>query len=158
MRGGRRRQSRDGTDNDADGTFDCSDSDCAASPECVDAGGDDTADDSTSGGATDARLILQRRRLRDRSDLRVPGGVHRRGHEAVAGGRSLWRGDESVTCTTRGASSYVIDGGVWSLMTSAVEADRINLYTVVQNTDSATGDGGEALEVITRVVHAAVVR
>lgn len=52
----------------------------------------------------------------------------------------------------------MIDGGVWSLMTSAVEADRINLYTVVQNTDSATGDGGEALEVITRVVHAAVVR
>ncbi len=65
---------------------------------------------------------------------------------------------DSVTCNTGGANSYSVDEGVWSLMNSAVEADVTNLFVTVQNADTVTTSDGQRIEVVTRVVHAAVVR
>ncbi|GDX79706.1 hypothetical protein LBMAG42_15170 [Deltaproteobacteria bacterium] len=65
---------------------------------------------------------------------------------------------DSVTCNTGGANSYTVDEDVWSLMNSAVEADVTNLFVTVQNASTVTTEDGQKIEVITRVVHAAVVR
>jgi len=65
---------------------------------------------------------------------------------------------DSVTCNTEGASAYTVDDDVWSLMNTAVEPDVTNLFVTVQNSDTLTTDDGQKIEVVTRVIHAAVVR
>lgn len=65
---------------------------------------------------------------------------------------------DSVTCNTGGAASYTVDDDVWSLLNTAIEPDVTNLFVTVQNSDTLTTEDGQKIEVVTRVVHAAVVR
>lgn len=65
---------------------------------------------------------------------------------------------DSVTCNTGGASTYTVDDDVWTLMNTAIEPDVTNLFVTVQNSDTLTTSDGQKIEVVTRVVHAAVVR
>jgi hypothetical protein len=65
---------------------------------------------------------------------------------------------DSVTCNTGGTNNFTVDDGVWSLMNSAIEPDVTNLFVTVQNSDTTTTEDGQRIELVTRVVHAAVVR
>lgn len=65
---------------------------------------------------------------------------------------------DSVTCNTGGASAYTVDDDVWSLLNTAIEPDVTNLFVTVQNSDTLTTEDGQKIEVVTRVVHAAVIR
>jgi len=65
---------------------------------------------------------------------------------------------DSVTCNTGGANTFTVDDDVWALMNSAIEPDVTNLYITMQNTDTVDTSDGQKIELVTRVVHAAVVR
>lgn len=65
---------------------------------------------------------------------------------------------DSVTCNTGGAHSFTVDEGVWSLMNTAVEPDVTNLFVAVENSETTTTADGQRIELVTRVIHAAVVR
>lgn len=65
---------------------------------------------------------------------------------------------DSVTCNTGGANSFTVDDQVWSLMNSAVEADVTNLFVTMQNSETVDTEDGQKIDLVTRVVHAAVVR
>lgn len=64
---------------------------------------------------------------------------------------------DSVTCNTGGASAYAVDEDVWGLMNTAIDPDVTNLYVTVQNADTLETEDGQKIEVVTRVIHAAVV-
>jgi hypothetical protein len=65
---------------------------------------------------------------------------------------------DSVTCNTGGSNIFAVDDGVWSLMNTAIEPDVTNLYVAVQNSEITTTADGQRIELVTRVIHAAVVR
>jgi hypothetical protein len=65
---------------------------------------------------------------------------------------------DSVTCNTSSTNTFTVDDGVWSLMNSAVEPDVTNLFVTVQNSEITTTADGQRIELVTRVIHAAVVR
>lgn len=65
---------------------------------------------------------------------------------------------DSVTCNTNGANTFTVDDDVWALMNSAVEPDVTNLFVTMQNSDTVDTEDGQKIELVTRVIHAAVVR
>ncbi len=65
---------------------------------------------------------------------------------------------DSVTCNTGGSNTFTVDEGVWALMNSAIEPDVTNLFVTVQNSETTTTADNQRIELVTRVIHAAVVR
>jgi hypothetical protein len=63
---------------------------------------------------------------------------------------------ESVTCAA-GGGAFTVDGTVWELFNSAMEADVTNLYIGVQRTQQAQMDDGQVIETVSRAMHVAVV-
>ncbi|HND29458.1 MAG TPA: hypothetical protein PKY30_05295 [Myxococcota bacterium] len=65
---------------------------------------------------------------------------------------------EAATCATTGDSSFDVDSDVWDLLHDAVEVDVTNVYVGMEKHDSLTAEDGQEIELITRVMHIAVIQ
>ncbi len=63
---------------------------------------------------------------------------------------------EYVTCNATGMDSFVLDEGVWSLMTENLGDVFNNVYVAFQNHSMQEMENGQKVEVATRAMHVAV--
>jgi hypothetical protein len=63
---------------------------------------------------------------------------------------------EYATCNTTGLDGFVIDDGVWGLMTEELSGVTNNVYVAFQNHRMTTMEDGQKVEVATRAMHVAV--
>lgn len=65
---------------------------------------------------------------------------------------------EAATCNTTGDTTFSVDSDVWDLLHDTVVVDVTNLYVGTQSTSTITTDDGQEIELITRMMHIAVVQ
>jgi hypothetical protein len=65
---------------------------------------------------------------------------------------------EAATCNTTGETSFSIDEDVWGLLHDSIQVDITNLYVGAQSTTNLTTNDGQEIELLTRVMHIAIVQ